>query len=315
MYTKEEMKQQKIGVIAGGPSAEADVSRNTGKAVVKALQTLGYDAEMIELVPDQFVRTMAEKKIDVVFNALHGKYGEDGILQGMCEMLGIPYTGSGVMASAVGMSKVISKCVFQGAQIPTAPFAYYFLPQGLDSIIKDIKNRFTFPVVIKSSEQGSTIGTVIVPSEAEIKPALDEVFRYGDAIIAEAFIDGDEFTVAVMNEEVFPVIQIISRTGRYDYYSKYTPGASVHLCPAPITPELTRKMQNLALQVFRLCQCSGIARVDIMTDKHGSPFVLEINTMPGMTATSLVPDAAAAMGVPFDVLCEKILLEASVGKC
>ncbi len=313
-YAKEEMKGQKIGVVVGGPSAEAEVSRNTGAAVAKALQARGYDVELIELVPQQFADMLKEKKINVIFNALHGKYGEDGVLQGMCEMMKIPYTGSGVTASAVGMSKVISKCAFQGAGIPTAPFAYYFRQHGMDCIAEDICRRFSFPVVIKSSEQGSTIGTIIVKSQAELQAALEEAFRYGDAIIAEAFIDGDEFTVAVMDETVFPVIQIVSNTGRYDYYAKYTPGASAHLCPAPISRDLTEQMQALALKVFHLCQCRGIARVDIMTDKKGNPFVLEINTMPGMTATSLVPDAAAAMGMSFETLCEEILLEAAVGK-
>lgn len=220
-------------------------------------------------------------------------------------MMGLPYTGPGVMASAVGMSKVVSKCAFQGAGIPTAPFAYYFSAQGLDYIADDIGRRFSLPVVIKSSAQGSTIGTVIVSDASDIRAALDEAFRYGPAIIAEAFLDGEEFTVAVMDDMAMPVIQIVPSTGRYDYYSKYTPGVTKHLCPAPISPELTKKMQDLALQVFHLCQCSGVARVDIMTNSQGEPFVLEINTVPGMTATSLVPDAAIAMGLSFEDLCEK----------
>lgn len=312
--TIESMKQKRIAVVVGGPSSEAEVSRNTGAAIADALTSKGYAVETIELVPQQLVETLKEKKIDVVFNALHGRYGEDGVLQGLCEMMGLPYTGPGVMASAVGMSKVMSKCAFQGAGIPTSPFAYYFSSQGLDVIADDIVSRFDLPLVIKSSAQGSTIGTVIVSEISEIRPALEEAFRYGPAIIAEAFLDGEEFTVAVMDDMAMPVIQIVSRTGRYDYYSKYTPGAAQHLCPAPISPELTETMQNLALQVFHLCQCSGVARVDIMTNSQGEPFVLEINTVPGMTATSLVPDAARAMGLSFEDLCEKILLEASVGK-
>ena len=313
-WTIDELKQKKIGVIVGGPSSEAAVSRNTGAAIAAALTERGYDVETIELVPEKLAETLKEKNIDIVFNGLHGRYGEDGVLQGFCEMMGVPYTGSGVMASAVGMSKVVSKCAFQGAGIPTASFAYYFSAQGYDAIIADIHSRFTLPVVIKSSEQGSTIGTVIVNGDEEIRPALEEAFRYGSAIIVESFIDGDEFTVAVTNDRAFPVIQIVSSTGKYDYYSKYTPGISTHLCPAPISPELTKTMQDLALNVFHLCQCRGIARVDIMTDKENNPYVLEINTMPGMTATSLVPDAAKAMGVSFGELCETILSEAAVGK-
>lgn len=143
---------------------------------------------------------------------------------------------------------------------------------------------------------------------------MKEAFKYSNSIVAEAFIDGDEFTVAVMDDMAFPVIQIVSSTGKYDYYSKYAPGVAKHLCPAPISPELTKKMQDLALDVFHLCHCSGISRVDIMTDKQGNPFVLEINTVPGMTATSLVPDAARAAGIEFPDLCERILQEAAVGK-
>lgn len=310
----EDMKQKKIAVVVGGPSTEAAVSRRTGAAIAEALQHKGYHVVTIELVPRELARELQEQQIDVVFNALHGRYGEDGVIQGLCEMMGLPYTGPGVMASAVGMNKVVSKCAFQGAGIPTAPFAYYFASQSLDTIQQDILTRFSFPVVIKSAGQGSSIGTVIVNSADEVKQALEEAFKYGKSIIAEAFIDGDEFTVAVMDDLAFPVIQIVSSTGKYDYYSKYTPGIAKHLCPAPISKELTEQMQDLALRVFHLCHCNGVSRVDMMTDKQGHPFVLEINTVPGMTATSLVPDAARAMGLSFEDLCEKILLEAAVGK-
>ena len=308
------LQDKNIAVIVGGPSTEAEVSRRTGAAIAGALQEKGYHAELLELVPDKLASQLQDKNIDIVFNALHGHYGEDGVLQGLCEMMGIPYTGPGVMASAVGMNKVMSKCAFQGAGIATAPFAYYFNTLDEDAIAADIIKRFSLPVVIKSAGQGSSIGTVIVHSEDEIRSALNEAFKYSNSIVAEAFIDGDEFTVAVMDDMAFPVIQIVSSTGKYDYYSKYAPGVAKHLCPAPISPELTKKMQNLALDVFHLCHCSGISRVDIMTDKEGNPFVLEINTVPGMTATSLVPDAARAAGIEFPDLCERILKEASVGK-
>lgn len=309
-----DLKDKKIAVVVGGPSTEAEVSRRTGAAIAKALTAKGYHNEIVELVPKEFAKTLAERHIDIVFNALHGRYGEDGVIQGMCEMMGIPYTGPGVMASAVGMNKVMSKAAFKGAGIATAPFAYYFKNDDHEAIAKDIEAKFDLPVVIKSSGQGSSIGTVIVRKAEELRPALEEAFKYSVSLVAEAFIDGDEFTVAVMDDLAFPVIQIVSSTGKYDYYSKYAPGVARHLCPAPISPELTKEMQDLALKVFHLCHCKGVSRVDIMTDKENHPFVLEINTVPGMTETSLVPDAAKAMGLSFEDLCEKILQEASVGK-
>lgn len=309
-----DMKNKKIAIIVGGPSTEAEVSRHTGAAISEALKKKGYITETIELVPHTLAADLLEKKIDVVFNALHGRYGEDGVLQGLCEMMGIPYTGPGVMASAVGMNKVMSKCAFMGAGIPTAPFKYYFDSMDIQAIEADIVKEFQLPVVIKSAAQGSSIGTVIVNSKELIMPALQEAFKYGKSIIAEAFLDGQEYTVSVMDDVAFPIIQIVPSTGKYDYYSKYTPGVTKHLCPAPISDELTKEMQRIALDVFHLCDCNGVARVDFMTDQDGHPFVLEINTVPGMTGTSLVPDAARAMGLSFEDLCEKILLEASVGK-
>ena len=316
--TIDEMKTKKIAVVVGGLSTEAEVSRRSGEGVLKALLSKGYNAETVELVPETFAQQIREGGYDVVFNSLHGRYGEDGVIQGCLEMMGIPYTGPGVLSSAIGMDKVTSKCAFQGAGIKTAPFEYYIL-QGdmtVDDVVASIKKSpvLSLPVVVKSAAQGSSMGTVIVESEDQLKPALEESFKYGNAIIVEAFIDGDEFTVSVMDDLVFPIIQIVSSTGKYDYYSKYTPGVTKHLCPAPISDALTKEMQEEALKVFKLLQCKGVSRVDIMTDKAGHIYVLEINTVPGMTATSLVPDAAAAMGMSYADLCEKILLEASTGK-
>ena len=179
---------------------------------------------------------------------------------------------------------------------------------GASRIINKITEKISTGLV------NGKLNANIVQTKEELRPALEEAFKYSASLVAEAFIDGDEFTVAVMDDVAFPVIQIVSSTGKYDFYSKYAPGVAKHLCPAPISPELTKEMQDLALNVFHLCHCSGVSRVDIMTDKEGHPFVLEINTVPGMTATSLVPDAARAMGMSFEDLCEKILLEASVGK-
>ncbi len=305
------MRQEKIVVVMGGPSTEAEVSRRTGRAIVDALQEKGYAAEPMELDPPHFPEAIQKSGCSIVFNALHGKYGEDGVLQGTLDMLGIPYTGSGVLAAAVTMDKVLSKRVFLGAGISTprsATFHRFEREAGLEArILAD----FSLPVVVKASSQGSSIGVVIVEKEAELAAALSDAFRYDDTILVEEFIRGRELTVAVWgNEEkaeAFPVIEITTVSGRYDYASKYTKGASAHIVPAEIPPEVTKRVQELAVAAFRACGCRGVARADMMLAEDMTPYVIEINSMPGMTETSLVPDAGRAMGIAFPELCERLL--------
>ena len=304
------MNQKKIVVIMGGTSTEASVSRQTGTAILNALKSKGYNAVGMELEPQNFAEQIKASHCDIVFNALHGKFGEDGVLQGTLDMLGIPYTGSGVLAAAVTMDKAASKRVFLGAGIST-PRSKTYHRFAMEQALQEIQQEFSLPVVVKAASQGSSIGVVIVEEPAALKEALAEAFQYDDEVLVEEFIQGKELTVAVWgNEETaeaFPVIEITTTSGRYDYESKYTKGASTHIIPAPVGDEKTKEIQQLAIQTFTACGCRGVARVDMMLSEDGTPYVIEVNSVPGMTELSLVPDAGRAMGIEFPELCAHIL--------
>lgn len=309
------MKDKQIIVLMGGPSEEAEVSRRTGAAIAEALVSKGYKAQTLELNPRTVLKDIDSLGGEVVFNAIHGRYGEDGALQGLLEMAEIPYTGSGIMAHAVGMNKKVSKDVFKGANIPTARSASYNGNlESAEAIIDHIRKEFTIPVVVKSATQGSSIGVTIVREESQLEAAVTEALKYDPILVVEQFLDGREFTVAVLDGKALSVIEIRPYSGEYDYKSKYTVGATEYLVPAPISDEMTAEMQRIGELVYREVQGSGVIRVDIMTDHADKMYVLEYNTVPGMTATSLVPKAANEMGIDFPTLCEKILLTASIGK-
>ena len=309
------MKDKQIIVLMGGPSEEAEVSRRTGTAIAEALVSKGYKAQTLELNPRTVLQDIDSLGGEVVFNAIHGRYGEDGALQGLLEMAEIPYTGSGIMAHAVGMNKKVSKDVFKGANIPTARSeSYNGNLESAEAIIDHIRKEFTIPVVVKSATQGSSIGVTIVREESQLEVAVTEALKYDPILVVEQFLDGREFTVAVLDGEALSVIEIRPHSGEYDYKSKYTVGATEYLVPAPISDEMTAEMQRIGELVYREVQGSGVIRVDIMTDHADKMYVLEYNTVPGMTATSLVPKAANDMGIDFPTLCEKILLTASIGK-
>lgn len=294
----------------GGPSAERAVSLNTGTAILTALKNKGYNAVGIDLEPTRFVEQLSEAGIEVVFNAIHGQYGEDGILQGALELLGIPYTGSGVLASAMAMDKGISKRIFLSADIPTPRCRVFRKADRKQELATIILADFKIPVVVKSLAQGSSIGVMIVEDREDLSLAIEQAFKYSDGILVEEFIEGRELTVAIWGNEkpvALPVIEIVPHSGRYDYQSKYTKGATEYIVPAKLAVDVTSTVQKVALEAFMQLGCSGIARVDIMLSKDNNPYVLEVNTIPGMTATSLVPKAAAAVGITFDDLCERLL--------
>ena len=242
---------------------------------------------------------------------MHGRYGEDGLIQGTLDMLKIPYTGSGVLADALTMDKVSTKHFLNSANLSTPKFTVYREVDRRNELADEIEKNFGLPVVIKAAAQGSSIGVTIVEHSADIDAAIEEAFSFGDEILVEEFIKGRELTVAVMGNEddaeALPIIEITTTTGRYDYKSKYTKGLSTHIVPAEIPDEVAAQVQSLAIAAFKLCKCAGVARVDMMLSEENVPYVIEVNSVPGMTETSLVPDAARAAGIEFPELCEKIL--------
>ena len=308
---KQQRQRSKIVVVMGGTSTEAEVSRRTGKAIADALKSKNYNVETMELNPKTFAADISNSNCGIVFNAVHGLYGEDGQLQGTLDMLGIKYTGSGVLATSLTMDKVATKRMLTFANITTPKFAVYRIADKNETLAKKVEEKFGLPVVIKAANQGSSIGVEIVEKAEDISPAIENSFKYGDEILVEEFIKGRELTVAVCgNEDVaqaLPVIEITTVTGRYDYETKYKKGASTHICPAEISDDLTEKVQAAAVNAFKVCKCAGVARVDVMLSEENIPYVIEVNSVPGMTETSLVPDAARAAGIEFPELCEKIL--------
>lgn len=308
-------KNQVVAVVMGGPSAEREVSLNTGAAIANALREYGYtNVVEIDLDPRNFGKQLAESKAEVVFNAVHGLYGEDGRLQTLLEIREMPYTGSGMIASVSCMDKVITKRMLRDAGISTP--ACLIVNKKESGIKEKIMQRFSLPVVIKPASQGSSIGVEIVKEENQLDEALANAFKYSRDILVEEFIGGKELTVSMMQKDgevvALPVIHIAPHSGTYDYHSKYTKGATEYICPADLDEETTKKVQKISKQAYEVLGCSGVARADVMLDEEGNGYVLEINTVPGMTATSLVPKAAAAAGISFPELCNIILQSASV---
>jgi D-alanine-D-alanine ligase len=295
----------------GGDSREREVSLKSGNAVLKALLELGYDARALDFTYEN-INEINKIKPDLAFMALHGKYGEDGCAQGYMELLRIPYTGSGVAASAVCMNKLLTKKMLRQAGLPSPDFLFFrkreykINPPSAEKIAA----RLGLPLVIKAVSQGSSIGTFIVRKTEEILPAMAQAFELDDEVVAEKFIDGPLLTVTVLgNEEpwALPIIEIISSNDFYDYDSKYTEGASEHIIPSNISEALRKQVEAICLAAYKEAGCGGLARIDVMVDTNDNPYILEINTMPGMTATSLAPDAARAAGMSFNELVQLII--------
>lgn len=309
-------KQDVVAVVLGGPSSEAEISRVTGGAIAGALREKGYNAKELELEPANLINDLRAMDAKVVFNAVHGMYGEDGRLQSILEAAGMPYTGCGVLASAVSMDKSATKRYLQSAGIPTAPCMIINKQDAgdLNALAEKIVAEFGLPVVIKAATQGSSIGVTIPKTAEEVVPALEDSFKYSQNVLAEKCIQGKELTISMMEEDgqpkALPVIWIAPHSGAYDFHSKYTKGATDYHCPAPFDEATTAYIQGVAKDTYKLLGLSGVARVDAILGEDGVAYVLEANTVPGMTATSLVPKAAAAVGISFPELCEKILLSA-----
>jgi D-alanine-D-alanine ligase len=281
----------------------------TGKAILRALTEKGYQALAIDVSQD-IAETLIKEKIDIAFIALHGRFGEDGTIQGMLELMRIPYTGSGVLASALALHKIMAKKFFLCENIPTPTYEVF----QREEIEKNPPRTTSLPLplVVKPAREGSTIGVSIVRKEEELVPALKEAGKYDEEILVEEFMKGKEITVGILEDIPLPIIEIAPKSGFYDYHSKYTKGETEYIIPARIPREKYLYAQEVSLKAFQVLGCSGCARVDLMTDEDGNPFVIDVNTMPGMTETSLIPKAAGYAGISFEELVERILLGASL---
>lgn len=287
-----------IVVMLGGPSEEREVSLNTGKAVSEALSSLGHN--VVEFDPRGFDWVLS-KKTEVVFLALHGTYGEDGTVQQQLERMSIPYTGCGIKASQLAFDKVASKKIFVQNKISTPKFLSFTTEQ------KDFPKGWDVPVVMKPVHQGSSVGLFFITRKKDFHEALKKSLKFDKEVLLEEKITGKETTVGIMDGKPLPIVEIRPKKGAYDYHNKYTKGATEYLCPAPFTPALTKKIQELALKAYHALGCRDYARVDILVNKKNKPFVLEVNTLPGMTSTSLLPKAAAAAGISYEMLCQQMI--------
>ena len=292
----------KVGVLYGGLSAEREVSLKSGKAVSLALQELGYLVTLID-VDRQIFEKIKASRVEAVFIALHGAYGEDGTIQGVLEYLKIPYTGPGVMASSIAMNKVMTKRVLLSHDIPTPD---YTVPdEGQREIVVPPGG---YPLVVKPVAEGSSLGVSIVNDAEQLPKALAEAREYSQQVMIESYIPGLELTAAILGDEALPLIEIRAQGGVYDYQAKYTKGYSEYLVPAPIDSEITWEVQELARSSARVLGCTrGAVRIDFRLDMENRPYVIEVNTVPGMTETSLLPKAAAAAGMDFTMLIDRIL--------
>ncbi|ERP91303.1 D-alanine--D-alanine ligase [Alcanivorax sp. MD8A] len=285
----------RVAVLAGGKSAERPVSLKSGAAVHQALRNLGLIAELVDPA-DKSVDTL--KGFDAAFIALHGRGGEDGVIQGVLEHLGIPYTGSGVMASAIGMDKVRTKQLWKGAGLPTP--AFYVA--GREEL------ELGFPLMIKPAHEGSSIGMAKADNAEQLAAALEEAGKFDSDVLVEAWVNGPEYTVALLGDEALPAIRLKTPHAFYDFEAKYQSDSTEYLCPAGLDEADEKAIRQLALTAFRVAGCRGWGRVDVMRDAEGQWQLLEVNTVPGMTDHSLVPMAAKAAGRDFDALVGEILL-------
>lgn len=298
-------KNKKVGVLLGGMSSEREISLRSGKAIAEGLRKKGYDVVEID-VDSNLHEKLRKEKIEVAFIALHGKYGEDGAIQGLLEIMKIPYTGSGVLASSVAMDKILTKRILQERGFLTPAFAFFDAEkEKAEHFAKNFV--LSYPVIVKPSREGSTIGIVRVKSSDELLPALQEAAKYDARVLVEEFVRGQEVTVGVINGEPLPLIEVVPKSGFYDFQSKYTKGATEYILPARLPEKLSREIQEATLEIYRELGCEGCARADFIVDDHGRFFFLEINTIPGMTETSLIPKAAVHVGLSFENLVDKLL--------
>lgn len=297
------MNNKKVAVLMGGLSAERDISLKSGMAVHQALIRLGYDSVAIDL-RGEVATILKEERPDLVFIALHGRYGEDGCIQGLLELMQIPYTGSGVLASGLAMHKLYSKQVFAAAGLAITPY----VPLQRGGELKLAELPFGLPLVVKPVQEGSSVGVSIVKSEQQLEAALQLAFEYDDTVLVEQYIKGKEVQVGILDDSPIGAIEIEPKNEFYDYEAKYTDGMALHHFPARLDPPLYEKVQQLGLKAHHALGCDSYSRVDFLVTDGGECYLLEVNTLPGMTPLSLLPEIAEkGAGIGFDRLVEQIL--------
>ena len=298
----------KVAVLLGGRSAEREVSLKSGSMVLRALRSRGVDAHPFD-PGERGLEELAREKFARVFIALHGRFGEDGTVQGVLEWLGIPYTGSGVLASALAMDKLRTKRIWQAEKLPTPPYAVLDRTSDLRAVAKKLR----LPLMVKPASEGSSIGMSKVRSAAALDEAYALAANYDRVVLAEKFIRGTELTVGILGEQVLPIIKLETPRDFYDYQAKYVADDTRYIIPCGLPGKKEQAIQALCMRAFRTLGCTGWGRVDLMLDRRGRPYLLEVNTAPGMTDHSLVPMAARAVGIAYEELCVRILEGAHVG--
>jgi D-alanine-D-alanine ligase len=308
-----------IGVLMGGYSSEREISLRSGQAVAEALSMEGHRVVSLDITTDdpaKIIQQIQTVPIDIAFIALHGRLGEDGNIQGILEKLEIPYTGSGVKASQMAFNKILTQKALKAAGLPVAE--HYVVTDGRSVDFKTVWAQIkSTPLVLKAACEGSSIGVHIVRHPSEWEPAFKNALSYGPQIIIEQFIKGREFTAGIFDHEALPVIEIVPKSNFFSFTAKYQKGATHYVCPAEIPENLTKQIKELSLNAYDVLGCQGFARVDLRVDEHQQPFILEVNTIPGFTGTSLFPKAAHEAGYSFVQVCEKLLslaLKGSLGK-
>ena len=298
----------RVALLAGGASDEREISLASGRGAGNALREAGFSVTELDPAEKKDLQNLIAGNYDVAFLCMHGKMGEDGTLQGFLEMIGLPYIGSGVWSSALAMDKAKSKLFYENAGIQTPVSVTLYSPD--DMSVEDILSTVGESCVVKPATEGSALGVYIVKGADEVKDAIEKAFELDSEVLVETFVKGTALTIAVLGNEqleALPVIQIVPRNEFYDFESKYAPGGSQHLCPAPLNAEATEKVQTMAKAAHRALGCSGISRSDFIMDENGEFWILETNTLPGMTETSLLPDAARAAGIEFPELCTRLI--------
>ena len=300
------LKQEKIAVLLGGTSAEREVSLNSGTAVLNALRKKGYDAHPID--PKTFpVATLKEQGFDRVFNILHGRGGEDGTMQGLLEQIGIPYTGCGVMASALTMDKMRTKMLWKAFGLPVAEMEIVTVENRATLNPESVVKKLGLPLMVKPSLEGSSVGLTKVKTMEELESAVDFALKFDRTVLIEEWLAGDEFTVPVLDGEVLPSIKIVPEGEFYDYDAKYISDNTQYFCPAGLSDAREQELRRLVKQAYDVVGCRGWSRIDVMADAEGKFRLVEVNTNPGMTSHSLFPKSAATVGYSFEQLVEKIL--------